>query len=234
LVEAQTPRAMLEHMSGALPNDYDSDPGRFGATDRDWQLRGDTHEVVAERLARERVAPVIDVGGGRGRLAELLPGTVVVDSSLAQVAHAPHPKLRANALSLPFADGVVGAVAMLWMLYHLDDPVTVVGEARRVLRSGGFFAACTASRSNDPELTDGYPPSPFDAEEAPGIVASVFGEVEVQTWDGPFTLLPDRGAVARYCRSHFLPPEAAERVTPPVTLTKRSCLVWARAHRRRR
>jgi SAM-dependent methyltransferase len=229
LVEAQTLRAMLEHMSGALPNDYDSDPGRFGATDRDWQLRGDTHEVVAERLARERMVPVIDVGGGRGRLAELLPGTVVVDASPAQLADAPDPKLRANALSLPFGNGVAGAVAMLWMLYHLDDPVAAIGEARRVLRSGGLFAACTASRSNDPELTDGYPPSPFDAEEAAGIVASVFGDVEVQTWDGPLTLLPDRDAVARYCRSHFLPPEAAGRVTPPVTLTKRGCLVWARA-----
>lgn len=223
---------MLEHMPGALPNDYDSDPGRFGATDRDGQLRGDAHEVVAQRLARERIAPVIDVGGGRGRLAELLPGGVVVDSSPAQLAEAADSKLRANALSLPFADGVAGAVAMLWMLYHLDDPVAAVGEARRVLRSGGLFAACTSSRSNDPELTDGYAPSPFDAEEAPAIVASVFDDVEVQTWDGPLTLLPDRDAVARYCRSHSLPPEAAGRVTPPVTLTKRGCLVWARAPRR--
>lgn len=219
-------------MSSALPNDYDSDPERFGATDRDWQVRGDAHEVVAERLARERIQPVIDVGGGRGRLAEMLPGTVVADFSPAQLVEAPHPKLRANALSLPFGDGLAGAVAMLWMLYHLDDPAAAIGEAKRVLRAGGLFAACTASRSNDPELIDGYPPSPFDAEEAPEIVASVFGEVEVQTWDGPLTLLPDRDAVERYCRSHFLPPEAADRVTPPVTLTKRGCLVWTRAPRR--
>lgn len=223
---------MLDAMARAVPSDYDSDPGRFRAADRSWQHHGDTHEMVAERLASERIAPVIDVGGGRGRLAELLPGTVVVDASPAQLADAPHPKLHADAVALPFGSDVAGAVAMLWMLYHLEDPVAAITEARRVLRPGGLFAACTASRSNDPELTEGYAPSPFDAEEAPAIIAAVFGDVEVEAWDGPFTLLPDRDAVARYCRSHFLPPETADRVTPPVTLTKRGCLVWARAPRR--
>jgi SAM-dependent methyltransferase len=212
-----------------VPDDYDSDPGRFRATDRSWQLRGDVHEIVAERLAREHVSPVVDVGGGQGRLAQLLPGAVVVDSSTAQLVTAPHPKLRADARRLPFDARVGGAVVMLWMLYHLDDPTAAIAEAQRVLRPDGVFAACTASRRSDPELTDGYPPSTFDAEEAPEIVASVFGDVEVEEWDGPFTVLPDGDAVARYCRSHFLPPEAAGRVTPPVTLTKRGCLVWARS-----
>jgi len=224
----------MEHAGeivGTVPNDYDSDPERFGAADRAWQLRGDVHEIVAERLAREEVSRVIDVGGGQGRLARLLPGTVVVDSSPAQLALAAHPKLRADARGLPFASDVAGAVVMLWMLYHLDDPAVAIGEARRVLRPGGLFAACTASRRNDPELTDGYAPTPFDAEEAPAIVASLFDDAEVEEWDGPFTLLPDRDAVAQYCRSHFLPAEAAYRVTPPVTLTKRGCLVWAHAPR---
>jgi SAM-dependent methyltransferase len=216
-------------LDDAVPNDYDFDPGRFRAADRSWQLHGDTHEMVAERLVRDLHAPVIDVGGGRGRLAELLPGTIVVDPSPAQLGDAPRPKVRADALALPFASGAAGAVAMLWMLYHLEDPVAAIAEGKRVLRPGGLFATCTASRRNDPELTDGYPPSPFDAEEAPAIVASVFGEVEVDAWDGPLTRLPDREAVERYCRSHFLPPEAADRVEPPVTLTKRGCLVWARA-----
>jgi SAM-dependent methyltransferase len=215
-------------VTSAVPRDYDSDPTRSRAEERSWQLRGDAHEVVAERLARERISPVIDVGGGRGRLAELLPSTVVVDFSPTQLADAPPPKLRSDALALPFASGAAGAVAMLWMLYHLDDPVVAIAEARRVLRPAGLFAACTASRRNDPELTGGYPPSPFDAEEAPAIVASVFGDVDVDSWDGPYTVLPDRDAVLRYCRTHFLPPEAADRVTPPVTLTKRGCLVWAR------
>jgi hypothetical protein len=49
-------------------------------------------------------------------------------------------------------------------------------------------------RTSDPELTDGYPPTPFDAEDAPDIVASVFAEVQGERWDAPMTLLTDRDA----------------------------------------
>jgi hypothetical protein len=38
---------------------------------------------------------------------------------------------------------------------------------------------------------------------------------------------PDRDAVLRYCRSHSLHRDAADRVTPPVWLTKRGCIVSA-------
>ena len=113
------------------------------------------------------------------------------------------------------------------MLYHLDDPAFAIAEAARVLRPGGLFVASTSSRSNDPELTDGYPPTPFDAEEAPAIVAAVFGDAQVERWDETMTYLPDRDTVLRYCRSHSLHPGAAGRVTPPVWLTKRGCVVYA-------
>jgi hypothetical protein len=41
------------------------------------------------------------------------------------------------------------------------------------------------------------------------------------------THLPDRDAVLRYFRSHSLHRAAADRVTPPVWLTKRGCVVYA-------
>jgi SAM-dependent methyltransferase len=116
---------------------------------------------------------------------------------------------------------------MLWMLYHLDEPAQAIREAERVLRRGGLFVASTTSRNNDPELTDEYPPTSFDAEEAPDIVASGFEEVSVERWDAPITLLADHAAVLRYCHSHLPPPDAADRVTPPVWLTKRGCLLYA-------
>ena len=217
----------------ALPSDYDTDPARVRSGDRAWQVFGDVHEQVAARIQAEALAPVLDVGGGQGRLEELLPAgwpALILDLSPTQLAEAPWPKTRADARRLPIREASVGAVAMLWMLYHLQDPAAAIAEARRVLRPGGLFAASTSARNNDPELTDGYPPTTFDAEDAAEIVASVFGDVAVERWDGPMTRLPDHDAVLRYCRSHFLPQEAADRVTPPVWLTKRGCLVFAYKH----
>jgi SAM-dependent methyltransferase len=214
----------------ALPSDYDSDPRRWRSCDRSAQMFGDVHAPVARRIADEDLAPVLDIGGGQGYLKTLLPTgwpAIVVDLSPTQLTDAPHPKIRADASVLPARDRSAGAVTALWMLYHLDNPALAVAEAARVLRPGGLFVASTSSRANDPELTDGYPPTPFDAEEAPGIVATVFGDVQVERWDAPMTYLPDRDAVLRYSRSHSLHRDAADRVTPPVWLTKRGCVVYA-------
>ena len=214
----------------ALPSDYDSDPERWGSCDRGVQVFGDVHAPVARRIVDEDLSPVLDIGGGQGYLAGLLPTrwpSIVVDLSPTQLADAPHPKVRADASFLPVRDGCAGAVTALWMLYHLDDPASAITEAARVLRPGGLFVTSTSSRANDPELTDGYPPMTFDAERAPDIVATVFGDVQVERWDAPMTYLPDRDAVLSYCRSHSLHREAADRVTPPVWLTKRGCAVYA-------
>ena len=39
--------------------------------------------------------------------------------------------------------------------------------------------------------------------------------------------LPDHDAIQRYLRTHYLSPTVADRVTAPLTLTKRGCLVVA-------
>jgi hypothetical protein len=97
-----------------------------------------------------------------------------------------------------------------------------------VLRPGGWFFASAASRRNDPELVDAYPATTFDAEDAADVVGRALTVVEVVSWDAPLTVLPDRGAVERYCVHHLLDPAIAARVDVPLTLTKRGCLVVAR------
>lgn len=209
----------------ALPPDYDTDPGRW----RSYQAPRDVHEQVAPELSGR----VLDAGCGDGRLAAVLGGDVQwlgADSSPAQLVANPHrPLVLADLRALPFRDGVFDAVVQLWCLYHLDDPLVAIREARRVLRPGGRFYASTAARASDPELVpEGYPRSSFDAEEAAGIVSTVFADAEPQYWDGLFYPLETREAVRAYCRHNFIPAARAETAELPLWLTKRGVLIRAR------
>jgi SAM-dependent methyltransferase len=216
----------------ALPPDYDSDPDRSRSFQLGWQE--DVHGPVAEHLIARGTRSVVDVGCGIGRFGAALDrriGWIGLDNSLRQLRECVRrPVLRADAAALPLSDGSVDAAVLLWMLYHLDDPLAALIEAKRVLRSGGILAACAASRWNDPELVPaGYQPTTFDAEDAAELVGEVFGDanVEVERWDEPMVTLDDREEVIAYARSHLLPADVAGRVSLPVTLTKRGCLIWA-------
>ena len=205
--------------------DYDSDPGRW----RSWRSPQDVHDLVAPELG----GPVLDAGCGEGRLASLLAGRVAwvgLDSSPTQLAGNPFgPLVRGDMTALPFRNAAFTEVTHLWCLYHLEDPVLAIREAKRVLRPGGRYYASTAARDNDPEIVpEGHPPSSFDAEEAVALVGSVFQVVDAQRWDGKFFSLSTRDEVRAYCRHNFIPPERAEQAEVPLWLTKRGVLVRAR------
>lgn len=183
-------------------------------------------------VAPELCGPVLDAGCGEGRLASLLADPITwvgLDSSPSQLTACPfRPVVRGEIAALPFRDASFAEVTHLWCLYHLGDPSLAVSEARRVLRAGGRYYACTAARDNDPEIMpEGYPRSSFDAEEAVSVVASVFEHAEAQRWDGTFFPLSTRDEIRAYCRHNFIPPERAEQADVPLWLTKRGVLVRA-------
>jgi SAM-dependent methyltransferase len=225
----------------ALPADYDSDPERFLASAR-WK-HDDVHPYVASRLAEVGARTVLDVGGGSGKLAVLLPELslrcLLVDLSPTMLALAPDPKVLADGARLPIADGSVDAVAALYTLYHYDDPREPIIEAKRVLRPGGLFAACAPNRDSTPELAGLVPgwgaPSTFDGEDAPAIVESVFGapgdHVDVQRWDGPLVTLAAPEHAVSFLRVHGLSEDAAadaaSTLSLPLPLTMRGCFVYA-------
>jgi hypothetical protein len=82
-----------------------------------------------------------------------------------------------------------------------------------------------------PELAPVWRPerTPFDAENAPDIVASVFDEVRVDNWDAPLLTLPDAAAITDYLIARFVPSQraaACARTLPaPLVVTKRGALV---------
>jgi SAM-dependent methyltransferase len=224
-----------------LPSDYDSDPGRFLSTDE--HPHDDVHPYVARRFAAAGARTVLDVGGGHGRLARLLPALsmrcLLIDLSPTMLELAPRPAVRADGTRLPLADASVDAVAALYTLYHYPDPLVPIREARRVLRPGGVFAACAANRDSHPELASVVPgwgaASTFDGEDAEAIIASVFSapgdRVEPDPWDGPFVTLSSPQDAAANLRVYGLSPAAAAAAAStldlPLTLTARGCVVYA-------
>lgn len=230
--------------TGAIPSDYDPDPGRFAANQRATQrfsAEGDIHPLIARRLAAEGCETVLDIGGGNGtlvwQLARTGTRTVVVDRA-AYLANAPRPVIFGDACQLPFQDGTFDGAAALWMLHHLADPLPALLEVRRVLRPGGLLAVSTTSRHNDSELATVLPnwgnPLTFDAENGPELLASVFDTVEIERWDRPMIRLADQAAVTLFLRgrggAERSAHEAAEQLRTPLTVTKRGMIAWARTH----
>ena len=113
-------------------------------------------EPLALALSGRQAPRVLDVAAGTGRLPRaLLPelplfGGVVVELDRARrmllegqkilgEAAAKSPPVQADALELPFADGVFDAVVSLEALEFLPDLERVLAEMVRVLAPGGLL-----------------------------------------------------------------------------------------------
>lgn len=115
-------------------------------------------ERFAERLVN--VLPdeglVLDIGAGTGSLSAAVArrrGHVVgIDIAARMLALAatrlPGRVVRGDAARLPFRDATFAAAYAVWVLQHVEDPTSVMAEARRVLTSDGRFIVMTTNRSS--------------------------------------------------------------------------------------
>jgi SAM-dependent methyltransferase len=225
------------------PFDYDRDPDRFRLASRltrqHLTASPSLYAHLADLLVGLDAQRILDIGCGDGALRAALPARwqarlVGLDASATMLGGHPPPVVQADAAALPVRRGGVDAAVAVNVLDHLADPSGAVAEAHRVLAPGGVFLAATTSRHDSPELASVWrpPPSSFDAEDGPGLVASVFARVEVERWDAPLIRLPDRDAVRDYLIARFVVPAAAaaaaDQVTTPIAITKRGALICAR------
>jgi SAM-dependent methyltransferase len=232
----------------ATPRDYDADPERYRlgmrVTAAHCAPGVDLQARIVEHLVAAGAITVLDAGCGDGALAVAAAASplrvIGLDAAVPMVeaARAHGPVVRGDITALPVAHASVDSIVEVNVLYHLDQPTIALREARRVLRPGGLFVAGTVARSDSPELAPFWRTAPgtFDAEDAAGIVAGVFGAVTVDAWDAPLVTLPDREAVRDYLRARFVPPDEADQLADaiaargplPLPVTKRGALLLAR------
>ena len=119
------------------------------------ELWAPTLRLASVRLLRELagrpVRRAIDVGTGVGALwidlRTAFPGAFLLglDRSPGMLRIAPPEMARAvaDARALPLPSASVDLALLVFMLFHLADPLAGIREARRVVRPGGFVGTVT-------------------------------------------------------------------------------------------
>lgn len=155
------PRAGLDKDPCEIAAMFDGVAARYDRTnsimtmglDRYWR---DATRKVLGASAGERV---LDLAAGTGvSTAEFSRSgawCVAADFSLGMLRNGLHrrlPMVAADALRLPFADGVFDAVTISWGLRNVSDVSLALREAARVTRTGGRLVICECSMPPFPPL----------------------------------------------------------------------------------
>jgi SAM-dependent methyltransferase len=181
---------------------------RFNVRQATWGMATgpDAQGMVVEALAAIAAQRVLEVGPGKGELAEqiareLRAEVVAVDQSERMVELTRSRGIDAlvgDVQKLPFDDGEFDAAVAAWMLYHVPDVDRAIAELHRVLRPGGRLVAVTNSVENLIELWSLVGEAPksdyaFGRENGENVLRRRFARVERLDADGEVTF-PDRAA----------------------------------------
>jgi SAM-dependent methyltransferase len=186
----------------------------------------DPYAVAFEAVAECEPQLVLEVGCGRGELAERIgreldARVVALDQSERMVELTRQRGVEAivgDAQDLPFRDGIFDCAVAAWMLYHVVDLHQALRELRRVLRPGGRLVAATSSERNLGELWElvgriGAPSGGFSAENAEGALLRHYTIVERRDVLGTVTFA-DRASAHRHISACPIHDELADRLPP--------------------
>lgn len=191
-----------------LVRDEYEDESRFSVRQATWGLATgpDAQGMVVDALAEIKPQCVLEVGPGKGELAERIAReldaeVVAVDQSerMVELTRARGIEvIVGDVQELPFADASFDAAVAAWMLYHVPDVDRAIAELHRVLRPGGRLVAVTNSVENLIELWSMVGEGPktdyaFGRENGEEILRRRFGHVERLDADGDVTF-PDWAA----------------------------------------
>ena len=153
-MSAATSRAGLDKQPSEVAAMFDGVARRYDITntvlsfgqDRLWR------KATREALALTPDDVVLDLAAGTAVSTEELATSgarcVAADFSLGMLhagAARPVPKVGADALNLPFADGAFDAATISFGLRNVNDVDLALRELRRVLRPGGRLVICEFS-----------------------------------------------------------------------------------------
>ncbi|AVM01673.1 demethylmenaquinone methyltransferase [Gordonia iterans] len=147
-------RASLEKDPAEVAEMFDGVAGRYDLTntvlsfgqDRRWR------KATRQALALRPRDVVLDLAAGTAvstvELAASGATVIAADFSLGMLragSGRPVPKVAADALHLPFADGSFDAATISFGLRNVNDVPLALSELRRVLKPGGRLAICEFS-----------------------------------------------------------------------------------------
>lgn len=167
----------------------------------------DPYDVVFAAVAERDPRDVLEVGCGRGELAErmsreLSAHVIALDQSARMVELTAARGVEAiigDVVDLPFGNGSFDCALAAWMLYHASDLNQALEELRRVLTPDGRLVTATSSERNLAEVWQlvgeiGAPGGGFTVESAEAALRRHFNQVEQRDVFGTVTFDGREGA----------------------------------------
>jgi SAM-dependent methyltransferase len=162
----------------------------------------DPYGAVFHAVAERAPTDVLEVGCGRGELAERMNAelawrVVAIDQSerMVELTRARGvDAILGDVQDLPLPGESFDCAVAAWMLYHAADLDAALRELRRVVRADGALVAATSSERNLGELWQlvgeiGAPADGFTSENAEEALRSHFAHVERRDVLGTVTFL---------------------------------------------